>query len=106
MAIPLLRGLRARRGRALCWYIVVSAASWLPFVIADHGTLAPTGRHFAVLPGTTLWLVGLHGLAPVLADQAAHPIPQVLAAGRTATLVVLAVSYLLGVNSGRPRDEE
>jgi hypothetical protein len=59
VGLPLLFGLRRPRASALV-AVVIPTLCWLPFVLADHATLASASRPFPITSEAAVRLFGLH----------------------------------------------
>jgi len=89
LVLPLLLLLPPRvRWRALGYAVLVTALAWLPFVIADPGTLGAFHPRVGTSDSSILWWLGYHGATLPVWD-------------RTAQLVAAPLVSLLAVARGR-----
>ncbi len=62
IALPLLLVLPPRsRGRAVTYAVVGTAVAWLPFLMADPGTLSALHPPVRVADSSVMWWLGYHG---------------------------------------------
>ena len=61
IALPLLLVLPQARWRAVGYAVAGTAAAWLPFLVADPGTLAALHPPVGVADSSVMWWLGYHG---------------------------------------------
>lgn len=89
IALPLLLTVRSGRVRAVTYAALGTAAAWLPFVVADSGTLAALRPNVRVADSSLMWALGYRGTYLPAWDRSA----QLLLAPAAALVAVLRGSW-------------